>query len=90
MDTYRYHVGDRVQLLVDHPENQSALRAGDTGIVVYVSGSTRRVGVRWDVERDTDYLHTCNGRCEGGYGWYVDSCMIAPEEEILIELDDLI
>lgn len=90
MDTYRYHVGDRVQLLVDHPENQSALRAGDTGIVVYVSGSTRCIGVCWEVERDKDNLHACNDYCEDGYGWFVDSCMIAPEEEILIELDDLI
>ena len=90
MNQHQYHVGDRVQLLVDHPCDNMVLRAGDTGTVVSVPKCIDRIGVCWEVTQDKTHLHACDDNCVMGYGWYVGLDQVAPEEEILIEVDDLI
>mgnify|MGYP000330828870 CR=1 FL=1 len=75
----KYQVGDRVELLVDHPESNSVLVAGDLGTVCYVSeyGDERRLGVAWD----KGCGHSCDGNCEDLHGWYVYDDVVAPFDE---------
>lgn len=73
----KYQVGDRVELLVNNPENNSALVAGDLGTVCYVSKSGTRLGVSWDKECG----HNCEGNCEDPHGWYVYDDVVVPFDE---------
>lgn len=82
MDRHAFHVGDRVQLLVDLTDRymyngsvkkynnyrNAALHSGTTGTIVV--SYTNQVGVRWDVKLNAR-LHNCDGNCPDGYGWYV-------------------
>ncbi len=89
MREHRYEVGDRVQLLQDDPGGNIVLRVNDIGTVVDTF-LPHGVGVCWDVERNADFLHSCDNHCDFGYGWYVNPDLIAPIEETVIDLDDLI
>lgn len=86
-----FHVGDRVQLLVDltsrymyHGETRepnsyrnAVLHKGVTGTVVVRYGrSGYSVGVQWDV-KPSETLHNCDGYCPSGYGWYVPTQYVA-------------
>lgn len=64
----KFYVGGRVVLLADGNgyDGNPAMVEGITGTVCS-TGS--RCGVRWDLEFQKG--HTCNGKCENGFGWYV-------------------
>lgn len=87
MENERYQVGDRVQLLVNHPDGNKVLMSGATGTVVHVSISFS-VGVCWDVPRGTPGFHHCQHHCENGRGWYVSARNLAKAMDL--DLDDLI
>jgi len=90
----KFHVGDRVQLLVDltsryvhngearksNSYRNAALHEGVTGTVVVEYGYS--VGVQWDVESNAR-LHNCDGYCPNGYGWYVPTQYVAPLSPII-------
>lgn len=61
-----FHVGDRVECLVNHPGANSVLVAGSLGVVCEDRGYT--VGVRWD---DDVFGNDCCGTCERGHGWWM-------------------
>lgn len=79
-----FNVGDRVMCVVDHPENNTHIYAGCTGTIV-TEPRGNRCGVRWD-----KYIHghELDGRCENGYGWYIDFCDIAPEADFEAATED--
>lgn len=66
-----FQIGDVVQLLVDNPDNNEFLHAGDTGTAVYIDTYKGEyfIGVDWG--RDIEG-HSCNACCEYGNGWNVD------------------
>lgn len=71
-----YYVGQIVELLVDHPDNNKKLRAGDFGIVCNVEDFEGEIiGVNW--QRNIDG-HSCSGTCEFGKGWNVGVKDIMP------------
>lgn len=75
-----FQIGDRVRLLVNHPDNNESLVIGCEGEVC----DTRfeRIGVKWD-DGDSEKappFHACNGLCEYGYGWYVEQYEIEHAE----------
>ena len=83
-----YEIGQRVELIIDHPDNNQSLVRGDTGTVVkvYGDGATQSIGVQWD-----KYVsgHDCTSdTCLGGHGWLVFCTDIVPED-VEIECDDL-
>ena len=86
-----FQVGDRVILIVDNPDNNACLNAGDTGVVMSISdGPTdQRVGVKWDDFHDG---HSLNGRCDYGEGWFVwpHEVMSFEEDDTEIDLSDLL
>lgn len=78
-------VGDRVSLVVDHPDGKVSLHIGDTGTVVKISRKNRGIllGVEWD-----EYIggHDIDGRhsCKPGHGWNVfveEVCLCENENE---------
>lgn len=71
MAKVKFHVGDRVVLLVDHPDNNNHLVAGCTGTVCKVFTSyPDTFGVDWDDDVDG---HSCDGTSAPGHGWNVDA-----------------
>jgi len=62
-----FYVGDRVILNKEVPGNL-VLCVGDLGTVCSITTSGN-VGVAWD-RYDKYGLHSCEGSCEDGHGWY--------------------
>lgn len=79
-----FHIGDRVRVEDRvRVDNTFLAIVGDEGTIVEIGEiepSIWRVGVRFDKYIDG---HTCGGRCEDGYGWYV-----LPENLELIGKDE--
>ena len=74
-----FQIGDRVRLLVNHPDGNDTLVIGCEGEVC----DTRfeRIGVKWDDgDSEKHPFHACNGYCEYGYGWYVEQYEIEHAE----------
>lgn len=81
-------VGDLVEAIVDHPDRNKTILSGDRGVVCYVGVNNIRIGVEWESEVGG---HTCNGRCRGGRGWYVNHSDIAiVEKEADIDEDSFL
>lgn len=82
-----FQIGDRVRLIVDHPDRNGTLRIGHTGIICDQS-EANNYGVEWDVFVGG---HDCSGHCASGYGWYVGGNQLEfaqIEEENDIEIED--
>lgn len=62
----RFNIGDTVVCMVDHPDNNDFIMAGDTGTVLFCDHGI--VGVDWG--RNVDG-HDCDRRCPYGNGWNV-------------------
>lgn len=66
----QFHIGDRVECI--NEVAFATIHKGDTGTVVRIIDESDfpAIGVEWD-----RYLgargHTCDGRCEDGYGYYI-------------------
>ena len=73
-----FHIGDRVVLLVNDPENNDNLKAGDIGTVCDDS-NPNRPGVCWGRSVSG---HDCSGNCEYGQGWYVSTRVIEPAPDV--------
>lgn len=74
----RFHIGDRVCASKGRPDGNDSISAGDAGTVCIIGKGGARIGVKWDKNVSG---HDCDGRCEYGFGWWVDATSI--------ELDDL-
>ena len=61
-------VGDRVRCLIDNPDENSYLNAGDEGVVVYIDAFAIDPIYRIDWGRDIDG-HNCGGYCVERHGW---------------------
>lgn len=81
-----FQIGDSVELLVNSPDRNYSLQAGDTGVVCGFRRSQNNIGVRWD--RRIINGHSCDGHCEKGYGWYVNNSQIKSREDIKVEIED--
>ena len=64
-----FSVGDVVELIEDHPDDNEDLYAGCTGTVVGDRGGGEWVNVEWDDEICGG--HNCEGKCRDGHGWNV-------------------
>ena len=64
---------------------QRVLCRKEYGTIIELINSDK-VGIKFDKKRSI--YHSCNGRCEFGYGWYVNSVDITriPEEYDFVEL----
>lgn len=75
-----FKVGDRVQSIVDYPDNNDNIVRGSTGTVVHCDDGI--AFVEWD-----DFVngHDCDGygNVEWGHGWNVNF------DEIELEVDDV-
>ena len=81
-----FRIGDRVEAIVDHPDGNVDLFIGDTGTICHRL-SPGRVGVEWD--KAICRGHSCDGFCEYGYGWYVDSTTLKlHKDDSDIDIDD--
>lgn len=76
-----FNVGDRVECIVDHPDDNKLLLAGYFGTVCVLDSGPHCVGVCWDEEIGG---HSCWGACEYGHGWW----MRPSEIELYQECDD--
>ena len=75
MDTYEFHIGDRVVCL--NPVSGNGDVVGLSGTVV--CNEYRKLGVKFDSKIRNG--HNCQGACEYGFGWFV-----APSDiEILLD-----
>ena len=81
----KFKVGDVVSCLVDHPDNNSEIWAGTTGVVVAVRADGYRLGVKWDISVKSG--HSCEGACEDGYGWWIDSNNVEFSSDSSAEFD---
>ena len=82
----RFEIGDRVQILVDHPYENPDIVSGDIGTVCEVVGGI--VGVRFDYRISGG--HTCDGNCEDGYGWqmFVRELELCEEDDEANDIDN--
>lgn len=65
-----FEVCDRVECLVDHPDNNVDIVIGSLGTVCEIrEGMDMSIGVCWDTEIEGG--HDCGGNCDMGYGWRV-------------------
>lgn len=86
MDECKFQVGDCVEAVVDHPDQNEHIHIGDTGVVCYII-DPYRVGIAWD--KTLPNGHSCDEHCEYRHGWYVDTDTIRiPEEDGDIDIDD--
>lgn len=80
-----FRVGDRVEAIIDAPDENYSIHAGDLGTVCKAGWI---IGVRWD--RPVDNGHDCGGTCEYGYGWNMLTDQIALyEEEAAEDIDEV-
>lgn len=75
----KFHVGDRVVAITEHPDANPSIRIGYTGTVCVERDSFGRAGVRWDIKITNG--HSCGEHCEYGYGWFVNPCSIEHIED---------
>lgn len=73
MEQSNFQPGQRV--IVIKQEDPSP-PIGSTGIVIYISPISLKVGVRFDSPFHGG--HTLQGRCEDGRGWYAYQSHISP------------
>ena len=66
----KFKVGDEVRLLVNAPEGNRDLKAGDFGVVCRIS-STGSIGVSFATLRGSGYGHNLHGEIADDSGWYV-------------------
>ncbi len=79
-----FEVGDRVECIVDYPDDNEYIRIGCLGTVCEeleddLDGlDDPSIGVCWD-----EYVggHNCNGNCEHGYGWRVFASQLVLHQE---------
>lgn len=87
-----FEIGDRVRSIVDKPSGNECLEVDSTGTIVYILGGNI-LHVRWDLdEPNPSYFHTCDGKCERGYGWnvWVDEVQLIDDlPDIEISVDEL-
>lgn len=64
-------IGDRVVLVIGHPDNQEALFEGDEGTSVTFEWNSRKyfAGVEWD--KPLPGGHSCDRHCRPKHGWKV-------------------
>lgn len=75
-----FHVGDIVELTVDHPDGNAHLYAGDVGRVCNIDDT--HIAVDFDTLEGTGRGHTAFGTIPSGNGWWVDC------DEICLVTDD--
>ena len=81
-----YEVGDRVILVIDHPDRNQSLVAGMTGTVCANYRTERGwVPVNWDSEIERG--HNCSSSCPSGHGWnthpdYLEMLALSGDDEI--------
>lgn len=63
-----FHVGDVVELTVDHPDGNEYLYAGDIGVVGSDDGS---VAVEFETLEGKPSGHSCYGIFTSNNGWWV-------------------
>lgn len=80
-----FRINDRVYACVDSPDSNSSIHIGDSGTVCGIGDKGRRIAVKWD-----NYIngHDCEGKCEYGYGWWVDSECIELDEFSDVEITE--
>ncbi len=66
-----FKVGDLVVAAKDYPQHNHSIQKGDNGVVCDIDKWTGMVGVDWGF--DVNGGHACNGCCQFGYGWYVET-----------------
>ena len=75
-------IGDRVISVsgIDGFDTYGSVPDGMTGVVTHCMEATPGIGVRCD--KKDRRMHTLNGHCKEGYGWYVlaDSIRYAESE----------
>lgn len=76
-----FHVGDMVELIVDHPDGNTHLYAGDVGRVCDIDDS--RIAIEFDTLEGIGTGHTAAGIIPSGNGWWVDY------DEICLVTDDI-
>lgn len=76
-----FFAGDRVVCIVDKPDGNEYILAGDTGTVLSDNdgSGTIWVRVRWDKANPKN--HSCDGLCESGHGWKVPNGHLRLEKE---------
>lgn len=74
-------IGDRVVSVsgIDKFDAYGSVPDGMTGTVEHLTEQAPGIGVRWD--KKDSRMHTLNGNCKDGYGWYVSADSILHEEE---------
>lgn len=84
-DVRSFHIGDRVYACVANPDDNCMINIGDYGTVCDIGNNGRRIAVKWD-----DYVngHDCDGKCDYGYGWWVDSTCIELDEFSDVEIKE--
>ena len=80
MNKSEYEVGQRVELIVSRPGYNKVLDKGDRGTIVKVIYNYLMIGytllcVNWDKHCRG---HDCEGLCEDGFGWNVESEHVIP------------
>ena len=75
-----FEVGDRVECLVDHPDNNIDIVVGSLGTVCETREEMElSIGVCWDNKIEDG--HDCGGNCATGYGWRVHPSQIGLYQE---------
>lgn len=88
----KYYVGQRIEVVVNHPDDNEELIIGDRGTIKRVmSNLTYAVSVEFD--RPISGGWDCNGYCKHGYGWNLEEgqfiIIVEEEDDSEIELDDM-
>ena len=76
-----FEMGDRVECIVDHPDDNEYLVIGSIGTVCEESEDDVDdpfISVCWDEDIGG---HDCDGSCEDGYGWRVFASQLALYQE---------
>ena len=76
-----FEVGDRVECIVDCPDDNEDIYAGYLGTVCEEpedSGDDQWIGVCWDEDVGG---HDCSGNCEDGHGWRVYASQLVLHQE---------
>lgn len=65
-----FAIGDRVECIVNHPDNNDYIVVGSIGTVCEIcDDDDDAIGVCWDDMGDSG--HDCGGNCKSGHGWRV-------------------
>lgn len=83
-----FHIGDRVSLIVDHPDGNDHLVIGSEGEVwTFAQYGSDRIGVMWDQPDIGHDLDDGERPCEDSRGWWVDADMIIVIDQTEISCD---